>query len=538
MECPVCYRCWDSEDCVPLNLPCGHSFCEMDLLGLFKPIEGGPRGEIKCCLCQTDHEFASRAEVKSLVKNYAVIAYADTHKQKAPDLSGKGEGKQDQQKCMDDFQAAVSRVRMDSFPKDVPSKELMGVSLSRVDMSLLLHEEEEGEEVLDESNVRSTVDQFLDEEPPMLTFNQKCKEHPLEAVVAYNKLTYQYLCAKCVSSQNLHKEYYQVYPQVIQQVTERIEQSQKLIKYRKMQLEETIAYVRKLAAQNREDLALRVGEHVESLQELFDSYKQRQQANLDDALQLQEARTEDVCQELADSLEKIESDASNLGSIEYHEDSVKVFMMDIIEDLYAGLLKFTPEVTLDGLQIDVDIDDEICKRIDRLLTNSAELVPVSLPALDGSNRATDDYRQLVRNIWFCLSCGGKFSIKQVECTHCSLFRPLETFDNVLFKPEKVSRDEVEALKLRREMETLIIIDLEKNGEDSSKRMRGRKQGASTLKKHWYMISSDWLFKWKCFVNNHISKAVNQDILKEIRHSGNQRVGILPPGPISNYSLFV
>lgn len=223
MECPVCYRCWDSEDCVPLNLPCGHSFCEMDLLGLFKPIEGGPRGEIKCCLCQTDHEFASRAEVKSLVKNYAVIAYADTHKQKAPDVSGKGEGKQDQQKCMDDFQAAVSRVRMDSFPKDVPNKELMGVSLSRVDMSLLLHEEEEGEEVLDESNVRSTVDQFLDEEPPMLTFNQKCKEHPLEAVVAYNKLTYQYLCAKCVSSQNLHKEYYQVYPQVIQQVTERIE---------------------------------------------------------------------------------------------------------------------------------------------------------------------------------------------------------------------------------------------------------------------------------------------------------------------------
>ena len=52
-----------------------------------------------------------------------------------------------------------------------------------------------------------------------------------------------------------------------------------------------------------------------------------------------------------------------------------------------------------------------------------------------------------------------------------------------------------------------------------------------------MISSDWLFKWKCFVTNKISKAVNQDILHEINQSSNSRIGILPPGPITNYTLF-
>ena len=52
-----------------------------------------------------------------------------------------------------------------------------------------------------------------------------------------------------------------------------------------------------------------------------------------------------------------------------------------------------------------------------------------------------------------------------------------------------------------------------------------------------MISSDWLFKWKCFVTNKVSKAVNRDILEEIRESKNSKIGILPPGPISNISLY-
>ena len=52
-----------------------------------------------------------------------------------------------------------------------------------------------------------------------------------------------------------------------------------------------------------------------------------------------------------------------------------------------------------------------------------------------------------------------------------------------------------------------------------------------------MISSDWLFKWKCFVTNKISKAVNQDVLETVNTSKNSRIGILPPGPITNYTLF-
>ena len=60
-----------------------------------------------------------------------------------------------------------------------------------------------------------------------------------------------------------------------------------------------------------------------------------------------------------EQLEKLDSDSSNLSSLEYHEDNVLVFMNDIIDDLYKGMMKFTPDINLEGLKIDVDIDDDI-----------------------------------------------------------------------------------------------------------------------------------------------------------------------------------
>ena len=127
-------------------------------------------------------------------------------------------------------------------------------------------------------------------------------------------------------------------------------------------------------------------------------------------------------------------------------------MNEIVEDLYTGMVKFTPEFNLEGLKIEVEVDDDIIERIDKILSRSAELLHGTLPALDGSDRQTETYRDLIKNMWNCLSCGAKFGIKQVECPLCKTYRPLETFDNIMHRPEKVSSDEIEALKLRRKIE--------------------------------------------------------------------------------------
>lgn len=49
-----------------------------------------------------------------------------------------------------------------------------------------------------------------------------------------------------------------------------------------------------------------------------------------------------------------------------------------------------------------------------------------------------------------------------------------------------------------------------------------------------MISSDWLFQWKCFISNKVS-AQHAD---QVRASENDRIGVLPPGSISNHDLLV
>ena len=185
-----------------------------------------------------------------------------------------------------------------------------------------------------------------------------------------------------------------------------------------------------------------------------------------------------------------------------------VSMNDIIEDLYKGMIKFSPDINLEGLKIDIDVDDDIIQRIDRILTRSAELMHGTFPALDGSDRCTETYRDLVKNMWNCITCGAQFGIKQVECPLCKVFRPLETYDNLLHRPEKVIPDEIDALKQRRKIEKQIILDLELNGENQKKGGASTKNAAANVKSHWYMIGSEWLFKWKCFVTNKISKAVS------------------------------
>lgn len=90
MECPVCYREWDSEKVVPRNLPCGHSYCEEDLYKLFKvSTDGESAGTITCPTCCSEHQLRGINDIQRLIKNWAVIAYADTlHRQKQEDESG------------------------------------------------------------------------------------------------------------------------------------------------------------------------------------------------------------------------------------------------------------------------------------------------------------------------------------------------------------------------------------------------------------------------------------------------------------------
>ena len=54
-----------------------------------------------------------------------------------------------------------------------------------------------------------------------------------------------------------------------------------------------------------------------------------------------------------------------------------------------------------------------------------------------------------------------------------------------------------------------------------------------------MISSNWLFQWKSFVSNKIQPlGASQGAIDQVRISENEKIGILPPGQISNLDLFL
>ena len=75
----MCYREWDSESVIPRNLPCGHSYCEDDLKKLFRrETQDSTVGVITCPTCCVDHPFESLDKIFALIKNWAVIAYAET----------------------------------------------------------------------------------------------------------------------------------------------------------------------------------------------------------------------------------------------------------------------------------------------------------------------------------------------------------------------------------------------------------------------------------------------------------------------------
>lgn len=120
--------------------------------------------------------------------------------------------------------------------------------------------------------------------------------------------------------------------------------------------------------------------------------------------------------------------------------------------------------------------------------------------------------------------------EQIKCEACQVFKPLEMYKHILHNPKNVTDEEISQLNERRKLEKQLILerDMEKVEDQQN-----------ALQQFWFMISSDWLYRWKCFVSNKNShkQQVYHDPSIVINKSENDRIGILPPGPISNESLF-
>ena len=84
------------------------------------------------------------------------------------------------------------------------------------------------------------------------------------------------------------------------------------------------------------------------------------------------------------------------------------------------------------------------------------------------------------------------------------------------------------MEQRRKIEKQLILDKDLNSEEDSGSSSDEEEDSEKM---YFMISSDWLQQWKSFISN---KKTDK---KFCRVSPNPDIGVLPPGPILNDSLF-
>jgi hypothetical protein len=86
------------------------------------------------------------------------------------------------------------------------------------------------------------------------------------------------------------------------------------------------------------------------------------------------------------------------------------------------------------------------------------------------------------------------------------------YKNLLHSPDNASDDEIAQLNERRRQEKELILE-----RDMDRPIMEGSQHSSS--QYWFMISSDWLYRWKCFVSNKISSVTRERQFSSGSHHG-------------------
>jgi hypothetical protein len=71
---------------------------------------------------------------------------------------------------------------------------------------------------------------------------------------------------------------------------------------------------------------------------------------IQNVLELQDSRVADVCEEISETLENLESHCQKpLRDYENNDDEILVFMNDEIDKLNSDLFDFVPQINLEGI---------------------------------------------------------------------------------------------------------------------------------------------------------------------------------------------
>ena len=206
----------------------------------------------------------------------------------------------------------------------------------------------------------------------------------------------------------------------------------------------------------------------------------------------------------------------NLEKEKYLPPDKQITLNNIYTKL-SNYLNYENELNL--FQMKIDIKEDAKNSLFDLIQNSYE---IDIDFLKMKSGEIPTIKELLDkdSTWQC-QCGiFDNKVGDIICSGCTRYRKLETYNNIIFNPFKISKNELIELNNRRKHEIKVFKTLSK--KDNSKG------------KYVYAINLEWFLEWKCFVTNDLSDKLIINSKKRI--SDNKLIGVLPPGYISNGKL--
>lgn len=78
MECVICLISWDCSEHIPRLLSCGHTFCQICLLSIFKKAQSNQR-QFFCPTCNSVQNITKEEDIYKLIKNYNLLELMEKH---------------------------------------------------------------------------------------------------------------------------------------------------------------------------------------------------------------------------------------------------------------------------------------------------------------------------------------------------------------------------------------------------------------------------------------------------------------------------
>ena len=482
MECEKCLCQWDLETHIPKILQCGHTVCKACLISILNESNLSQVSSFKCPLCQDESEsLKSNGDISNLKENKVLMSIAD---------------------------------------KIEDTKRRIKINGTSISMSMNLNSYE-----LNKSNL--TKSQMILEGIKNCYF-PICELHKNKAnFFQMNNNEIVYICDECIRIDNY--ENLEPIPNLVMQNEIKINACKKRAKLLFNEISKIEDFLNNYQSKFEQDNKQKIDDLFEYIKKiiksnqttantLFSQCKNEQQRQINQRIdELNLLRKE--LSEFENQLDEIQSNKS----FAIRPDPNIQSKLDKVYNKLSNYINYENELNL--FQIYVNIHDNIKDSIFDLIQSAYE---INVDYLKMENGEIPRIKMLLNKStpWPCY-CGEKENqIGKIICQKCSRYRPLETYNNILFNPLIIRKDELKEFNMRRKHEEKVFKSFLENKSENKKEKECK----------LFAIDMKWFNRWKTFVTNDMEENILSNNDKYI--SDNKLIGILPPGEIDNSQICI